>query len=343
MRHQWTQPGTNEALVESDDALVGGSGRSYPIVDGIPLLLEPEANGGPESEPIDRTLAPYAGVYEEMKVYDAWAASQVDAAEMAADLEFLTTLRDHAGEWSFPEPSHGWLRVSPAIGGEQNMLRSLAPVEGQRCLQVGGRGVEAVALALGGATNVTVISPMIEELRYGRQLADSLDLSDQMRFGCAIAEELPIADGSIDRILCRHSLHHTLVGRAIGEAERVLAPGGRFASIDVWRAPLYDAGIRMFGKMTPGVNCRPLDQHRLDEIDLSTMVLEESSHGALFRYPLAMVQRKGRMLPGPLSERLASTEDALARRSKLLAKQRSLVGLHGSKPALSQDRLIDGA
>lgn len=331
MTHTWTRPGTDDPLRSDGTALIAASGRSYPTADGIPVLLEPEATGGDDPVP-DITVEPYAGVYEERKIYDAWAASDADATEIQADLEFLHGVAEHAKSSGFPEPSHGWLRASPAIGGERSMLQGLTPIEGTRCVQIGGRGVEGIALAIAGAAEVTVISPMIEELRYGRQLARTLGLSHRVRFGCAIAEELPLARGSVDRILCRHSLHHTMVSRAMAEADRVLAPGGRFASIDVWRAPLYDIGIRWFGKMTPGVNCRPLDRSRLDEIDVATLHVEETSHGALFRYPLAMVQRKGRLLSGPTSERLATFEDALARRSSLIAKQRSLVGLRGSKP-----------
>lgn len=339
----WTRPGTDEVLTPqfeqattTDPGTLTASGRSYPLVDGIPILFEPHASGSIPDRPIDVTAPPYAGVLEEMKVYDAWAASEIDATEFGADLAFLTTLAENRTRWRFPEPSHGWLRASPAIGGERTMLRSLAPIANQICLQIGGRGVEAAALALGGAAHVIVVSPMLEELRYGRQLAHELDLTDRMTFGCAIAEELPLPSGSIDRILSRHSLHHTMLGRALGEVERTLAPGGRFASIDVWKAPLYDAGIRMFGKMTPGVNCRPLDEERLSEIDVGGLDLETTSHGALFRYPLAMIQRKGVLLSGTMSERLARAEDALARRSKLVARQRSLVGIHGSKPVSSR-------
>lgn len=330
MSRHWTRPGTNERLVEEDARLVAADGRSYPIVGELPILLEPEAIGG-DDDPADTADPLYAGVYEERKIYDAWAASEADAAEMADDRAFLAAVAEHSARAVFPEPSHLWLRASPAIGGERSMLETLAPVADMRCVQIGGRGVEAIALALAGAREVTVISPMPEELRYGRQLAGQLGVDDRMHFGCAIAEELPLPSDSVDRILCRHSLHHTMVGPAIGEAERVLAPDGRFASIDVWKAPLYDVGIRWFGKMTPGVNCRPLDRDRLDEIATTTLELRETSHGALFRYPLAMIQRKGRLLPGPLSERLSKAEDAVARRSSFIAKQRSLVGLQGTK------------
>lgn len=355
----WTRPGTNVALqrlspAEANRAAKGdlaatnptpiagiaidelyfdsSAMEAYPEVDGIPILMEPEllkvhsdsTNSGLLDDPL------YAGVYEEMKFYDQWAATDVDDNVFQADLAFLQELIGLASELTFPNPGYRWLRPSPALGGETQMFRSVAPVNGRSCLQIGGRGVEGVTLAIAGADSVLVVSPMIEELRYGRALAKATGVDDRVEFCCAIAEALPIPTASIDCVVSRHSLHHTKLDLALAEVERVLAPAGKFASVDVWRAPLYDLGIRYFGKMTPGVNCRPLSKERLDEVTLSRLKLTESSHGALLRYPLVLLQRKGFLTRGPFCERAARLEDWITRRIRFVARQRSLVSLSGS-------------
>ena len=361
MNNPWVHPTTHEPLIALDigpaEDLLGeelrptvptplchrrpesvlvaaGSKTAFPVVDGIPILLEPEmmSASGVRAASCSLDEALYADVYEEMCFYDNWAAAEVESRCFQDDLEFLRALAREQVDLEFPFPSYKWLRPSPALGGEHQMLKSISPVEEKVCLQIGGRGVEGAALAIAGSAAVLVISPMAEELRYGRLLAQRIGLDDRMHFCCGLAEMIPLPDASVDRVISRHSMHHTRLGRAISQIERTLSPGGKFASIDVWRAPLYDLGIRLFGKMTPGVNCQPLSEERLAEISLDKLDLRETSHGALLRYPLAVLQRMGYMPSGATCERLSSFEDRLATRSRVVSRQRSMVCLAATLP-----------
>lgn len=77
---------------------------------------------------------------------------------------------------------------------------------------------------------------------------------------------LPLADGSVERIMCLHSLHHFRsfddIRLLLEECRRVLAPGGGLYLIDhwgspwlrglfhvlEWRCPLYPRAARHFGE-----------------------------------------------------------------------------------------------
>jgi SAM-dependent methyltransferase len=61
------------------------------------------------------------------------------------------------------------------------------------------------------------------------------------------AESLPFADASFDMVLSRYSAHHwSDLGSALGEARRVLAPGGRAIFIDAIAPenPLFDTNLQ---------------------------------------------------------------------------------------------------
>ena len=63
----------------------------------------------------------------------------------------------------------------------------------------------------------------------------------------APAEELPFEDASFDLVVTRYSAHHWFdLKRALAEAARVLAPGGRFVVIDsiAPEKPLFDTVLQ---------------------------------------------------------------------------------------------------
>ncbi len=101
------------------------------------------------------------------------------------------------------------------------MWREAGAAPGDLAVDVGGgRGGLAQVWAQAGARAVVV------------------DLSPTMLAACppevrgvgARAEHLPVADGSASVVLFHMSLHHTVWRTALGEAARVLAPGGRLGT-----------------------------------------------------------------------------------------------------------------
>jgi hypothetical protein len=128
----------------------------------------------------------------------------------------------------------------------------------------------------------------------------------------------------MDLVYSPASIHHTVSERSFPEIARVLASNGRFASVDVYRSPLYDAGIKMFGKREANVWCKPLDRDRLAPSSVLPGV-ELTFHGSLFRYPLAIATRRGRDISSDWFVRLTKAEDAIARVVPGLKRLASLV------------------
>lgn len=125
--------------------------------------------------------------------------------------------------------------------GQERRLRAhqvrLAGVTaGQRVLEIGcGTGSLALAAAAavgeGGQVHGIDASPsMIERAR-----AKAAREGRTIDFRVAVAEALPFADGSLDVVLASLMLHHLPLDvrrTAIGEAHRVLRPGGRLVVFD---------------------------------------------------------------------------------------------------------------
>ncbi len=67
---------------------------------------------------------------------------------------------------------------------------------------------------------------------------------------CAGASALPYPDGRFDWVLCIHSLHHLAsaaeVARFLGEAQRVLKPGGRLGLVDFPASPQIRVAFWLF-------------------------------------------------------------------------------------------------
>ncbi|HXQ78870.1 MAG: methyltransferase domain-containing protein [Thermoplasmata archaeon] len=106
-------------------------------------------------------------------------------------------------------------------------IRSLLAPEGLRLLDLGGgTGAATVVFAAGGQERI-VLEP--EE----RRVAQGRAAHAPVTFVSGVAESLPFEDGRFDRVVSLMSFHHFTDGdRALREAFRVLAPGGRFVLYD---------------------------------------------------------------------------------------------------------------
>jgi SAM-dependent methyltransferase len=117
-----------------------------------------------------------------------------------------------------------------------------AAADGRRVLEIGvGLGTDLVRFARAGArvTGVDLTEHSIELAR--RRLALEGHAGELLR---ADAERLPFADGSFDVVYSWGALHHTPdTSRAVQEAVRVLAPGGRLCAMLYGRRSWVGLGV----------------------------------------------------------------------------------------------------
>ena len=317
-----------------DWLLVRADGKAgYPIIEGIPLLLVPEMIGvADEQNRVDIADARYAEAYEEMAYYNQTSATMAEA------MESTTAYRDAAKaaeqpQTSFPEPLVDWLDERFDSLSQRDAYRHIAPIAGQRVLQLGGKGLHAVKFLLAGAREAWCSTPMHAEAAFAHALADRLGVGDRLSSVVSIAEELPFPDDFFDVVYSGHSVHHMITELAFPEIHRVLAPGGRFAATDPFQAPLYDIGTRVFGKRE-SVYCRPLTAARLAPLATTFDESRIEGHGAIVRYPLLALQKVLRVEPSMgAAIRIAEIEDRLARRVHAPARWCSSVAVTATKSA----------
>lgn len=294
-----------------------GGDWAYPVVEGIPLLTWPEAlhsGGDPRGRSVPGAAA-YEASYRDLDHYTAIAtpASELEATSADHGLDRLARARPPL---SFPLPSHAWLAgregafdISAAI----DAYRHLAPIERMRVAQVGGRGVHAVKFLLAGAECAILLTPFLQEALFARALARRYDMERRLQPVVGIAEAMPLAGGCLDRIFSPGSLHHTEIPAAAAEFGRVLAPGGRLACVDPWRAPGYALGTRLLGKQEAGVHCVPLTWERVAPARAALPGLRVVHHGAASRYPLLALGKLGARLPPRAVHALTRVDDAVCR------------------------------
>jgi SAM-dependent methyltransferase len=295
------------------------------------VLLAPERlhrqPGG--SNEVDVRRPPYEECYQERSLYSSLANDRVTDGRLLARLR---TLVDSVEPSSFPEPPESWHDGGSTANAYALAFRHLAPVAGLRVVQIGGLGTHAIKMLHAGAESAIVVSPVIDELLAGRALAEALGMAERCVFVAGIAEHLPLATGSIDRIYSGSSIHHTVTATSLPECARVLAPGGRFASIDVWRSGrLYDLGITVFGKRHQNQFCHALDATRLTPAQHAFTDVTITHHGSFVRYPLGLGERLGRRLGPSTAQRWTAAEDRWAERLPTVGRRTaSLVLVRGS-------------
>lgn len=135
---------------------------------------------------------------------------------------------------------------------KDELVTWLAPRPGQVLLDVAGgtgdiarRALPRLDPARGGAAFVCDVNRRMLEVGRARALDDGVLAG--IEWVCGDAEALPVADRSVDLYTIGFGLRNvTHISRALGEARRVLKPGGRFLCLEFapeaapWLAPFYD-------------------------------------------------------------------------------------------------------
>jgi SAM-dependent methyltransferase len=135
---------------------------------------------------------------------------------------------------------------SPLVHDELDVLASLVPLADQRIIELGCGSAQLVRALLQRHAGSRVLALEVDERQHAKNLAKP---QDRLQFVAAGAQAVPAADGQFDLALMLKSLHHVplaLLAQALGEAARVLRPGGHlYVSEPVYGGPFNDL-IRLF-------------------------------------------------------------------------------------------------
>jgi SAM-dependent methyltransferase len=266
--------------------------------------MAPEVLTDPgEPASFDLVTSHYAEAYNETPFYDAEAAvktEQITGAASLADLPFDGLRRvgqihqlPREQRADFPNPPLLWLTAGMDLGSEWDCYTHLAPVQNKSALQLGGSGGMAMIMLLAGAAEAVLLTPMLGEARLALKLAESLGVANRFRCVVGIAEEIPLPAASLDLAFSGGCVHHMATELAFPEVARVLRPGGKFAALEPWRAPLYSLGTKVFGKRESNPFCRPLTPARVAPLFEAFSSAKYVQHGALTRYPMLALQKFG--------------------------------------------------
>ena len=129
-------------------------------------------------------------------------------------------------------PGKSWKSLAEAL------LRLMSPM----VIADLGSGDGSFALLLSqSAARVIAVDSSAKMLQVGRETAARHGI-ENVDFRLGDMEEVPIDDGAVDLVFFSQSLHHALhPERAVGEAARILRPGGRIAILDLARHRFEEA------------------------------------------------------------------------------------------------------
>jgi uncharacterized protein YbaR (Trm112 family)/SAM-dependent methyltransferase len=310
--------GETDTVLLRDDNLA-----AYPIVSGIPVLLAPEVLTDAQHLPsFDLSAPQYAEAYLEMAFYNdigfkeaetlrrtgSLVAGQAD--ETMQHLERLR-LRPAQERATFPEPPKVWLHARMDLQSEWDCYTHIAPIKGQRVLQLGGSGKALQALLLAGAAEALLLTPMLGEAQAAIETARLIGVADRFRCLIAVAEEIPLADSSVDVAYSGGCVHHMRTEIAFPEIARILRPGGRFAAIEPWLAPFYRVGTRLLGKREDNPFCSPITAQRVAPLFQAFKDARYQLHGTLTRYPMLGLEKFGLHTPLDRAWRIGRADDRL--------------------------------
>lgn len=321
---------TPSVLVRED------GGGAYPIEDGIPVLLAPEMLvPAPGHFSVDISRPQYAEAYEEMAFYTAEGLERLADVGRSSSGQDLSRIMA-AGEEAvarFPEDWMTWIDAKYELAAQLDAYRFLRPAGGT-VMQLGGDGLHALKFLLAGAPRAWLVSPMIGELRFARALAAHCGVADRFHCVAAVAEELPFGEAAFERVYAQGSVHHWVTGLAIPECHRVLKPGGRFAAVEPWRAPLYGLGTGLLGKRQRDVRCVVLTPDRVQPLLEEFDQVDVEHHWPLSRYALIGLAKLGIKLRRETVWHIGRFDDRIACRWPSLRDTGSSVAIMARKSSL---------
>ena len=134
----------------------------------------------------------------------------------------------------------------PVVHDELDLLAERVPLAGQRIVELGCGAAQLARALLVRYPDSHVTALEVDERQHAKNLARP---QERLDFVAAGAQAIPAADASFDLALMLKSLHHVplpLMAAALGEAARVLRPGGHlYVSEPVYAGPFNDL-VRLF-------------------------------------------------------------------------------------------------
>ncbi len=134
----------------------------------------------------------------------------------------------------------------PLIDDELEVLAELVPLAGQRIIEL-GCGAAPLARTLQTRHPDSRVSGLeVDERQHAKNLAAP---QPGLAFIAAGAQAIPFPDASFDLALMLKSLHHVpmpLLAQALGEAARVLRPGGHLYVSEPVYGGSFNEVIRVF-------------------------------------------------------------------------------------------------
>lgn len=263
----------------------------------------------------------------EIAHYDIGARSAAGYSELRRKIAAFE-LRMHNAESTID----AWLDTRfDSVAQEEAVGHLLPIVAGATVLQIGGTGVASLKALIVGASQAVLVTPSQGELDLTMAVAEEFGMASRLRTICGFAEELPLEDASVQGVISEASMHHTTFITAMAEAHRVLAPGGRFACFEPWKAPFYGLGTRLLGKRDPGVHCRPMDAGRIDGLEVAFPGCQIMWHGALTRYLLIAASKFGVPVGRETVHKITRVDDRLAGVIPPMRRLGSSVSIVGDK------------
>jgi SAM-dependent methyltransferase len=152
-----------------------------------------------------------------------------------------------------------------------------------------------------------------------------------LRCVVGLGEELPFRDGTFDAVYAQGTMHHMETDLAFSECRRVLVSGGRFAAVEPCRGPLYNVGIRFFGKRDPKVQCVVLTARRVNPAVRVFDGARTIQHGAVTRYPLLALAKIGLSPSRRVLWTIGTFDDAVSSLIPRLRRTGSSVAILGTR------------
>ena len=166
------------------------------------------------------------------------AADEATERAFAADRARLAAVRrdrSEAAERYFASHALVWDEIRSLHVAESEVEQAIARALGDqplgRLVDIGTGTGRMIQLFAGQADGAIGIDKSSEMLRLARVKLEAADVQASLRQGDMYA--LPLPDGSADVVLLHQVLHYAHApAQAIGEAARLLSPGGRLLIVD---------------------------------------------------------------------------------------------------------------